>query len=76
MKKSGKLLGAELPGFSQFSLEEEPIDYIVAVHIRNLFETYGEDLVKDALKMQFGLAEDGEIEEYVGSHIKKVSRKV
>lgn len=31
---------------SNFQLSNDPIDYVLSVHIQNLFETYGEDIVR------------------------------
>lgn len=35
--------------------DENPVDYMISVHMQNMYATYGEDKVRNTLKELFGL---------------------
>lgn len=37
----------------KFALSENPVDYILSVHVRNLMATYGEEKVRQSMKDLF-----------------------
>lgn len=37
----------------KFKLADNPVDYILSVHVRNLMATYGEEKVKSSIKELF-----------------------
>lgn len=39
----------------KFKLADNPVDYILSVHVRNLMATYGEQKVRTSLKEMFSL---------------------
>lgn len=36
-------------------IDDNPIDYMISIHIRNMYATYGEEKVKNSLKELFNL---------------------
>lgn len=51
----------------KFELEYEPVDMVISVHMRNLFATYGEKTVREALKELFAIdmPSDEEVKAYL-----------
>lgn len=53
----------------EFALQQEPVDYVLSVHMRNLFATYGEEQVKAAFKLLFSLKSEDHIAVYDGKMV-------